>query len=122
MSTPSPRFLLDENVRVELSDFLKSKALNVRLAPRSTDDSLIANISKKEKRVLITNDWDFLEYTDDKIFAIVWLRIAQNDPETLVDSFENLLKEFKKFSGRLIVLKPGKWDDFALGKKIQFKN
>lgn len=113
-SIPRPKFLLDENVRVELVKFLKSQGFDVKLAPKAAPDLLLASLSKKEKRILVTNDEDFVEYTDNMVFSIVWLRIPQNDPKKLIASFQKLLSEFNNFRGKLIVLETGRWQDFPL--------
>ena len=88
-------------------------------APKSTEDGAIAKISLKEKRVLVTNDEDFSEYPGNRIFAVIWLRIPQNEPQTLLNSFENMLGHVHKFEGRLVVLEPDKWSDFSLFKEIK---
>lgn len=119
-STPNPPFLLDENVRLELARFLKSRGLDTKMAPGRTRDSIIASLSKSEKRVVVTNDWDFCEYNDKNIFSVIFLRIPQDDPKTLIASFEKLLREFKNFQGRLILLEPNKWSDFLLAKTFDF--
>lgn len=113
------KFILDENVRVELSQFLKSKGCNTKLALQSTRDSTIASISRKEKRILVTNDEDFSTYAKDEIFSVVWLRIPQNNPQALVSSFEKLLDELKNFKGKLVVLNVGRWKSFPLITKIR---
>ena len=114
MSTPSPRFLLDENVRSELGRFLRSCAVDIKRAPPSTPDALIASLSKKEKRIVVTNDIDFCKYGKEEIFGLIWLRIPQNNPNALVMAFEKLLDQFKDFPGRLVVLEINKWADFPL--------
>lgn len=116
-STPSHKFLLDENVRIELFRFLKRKGIDVRLPPKSAPDSKVALISNREKRVLVTNDEGFTHYTRDEIFAVIWLRIPQNDSMSLINSFEKLLKGYKDFSGKLVVLKSGSWEEFPLNDR-----
>src|SRR3989344_7042374 len=117
-STPSHKFLLEENVHRKLYQFLKTHSFDVKLAPKSSSDKQIANISKIEGRMLVTNDEDFIEYSKDKVFSVVWLRIAQNDIEALIVSFKELLEKYRTFSGRLIILKEKGWDDFKLGKEF----
>ena len=114
-STQLPKFLLDENVRIELSNFLKRRGIDVKLHTKSATDSFVASLSKREQRVLVTNDEDFCECSKDEIYSVVWLRLPQNDSEGLVRSFEKLLGSYKNFPGRLVVLRRGKWDEFPLG-------
>ncbi len=114
-STPSHKFLLDENVHRELFRFLKKLGLDVKLAPKSTPDRKIAVISKTEKRILVTNDEDFVEYSKNEIFAVIWLRIPQNDLKGLLLSFGELLDSTQNCAGKLVILKRNLWDVFDLG-------
>lgn len=114
------KFLLDENVRIELYRFLKKYNFDVKLAPKSATDSRLCEISKTEDRIVITNDEDFIEYTKNEVFSVVWLRIPQNNREALLTSFEKLLNEIKSFSGKFIFLKIGEWDEFQLGEELEF--
>lgn len=116
-SLTQPKFLLDENVRADIAKFLQSQGLDVKHAPKASPDSYLALLSKTEKRIFVTNDEDFADYSSDSIFS-VWLKVPQNDPESLISSFKKLLKEFNKFSGRLIILEAGRWKDFQLSKKV----
>jgi len=119
---PKPKFLLDENVRSDLYKFLQSSGFDVKVAPRGTSDSYLASLSKEEKRILITNDEDFSDYPNDRIFSVIWLRIPQNDPKSLISSFNNLINEFEKFSGKLVVLEVENWKDFPLPEDIYYKS
>ena len=111
---PKTKFLLDENVRVELAQFLKSKNFDIKLVPKSAGDAVVASISKNEERILVTNDQDFLHCGKDKIFSLIWLRIPQNDSKLLLKSFDKLLKECNYFVGNIILLEPGKWESTLL--------
>lgn len=113
-SIPKVRFLLDENVRKELFTLLKKMRIPTRVAPKGASDETLASISLKEKRVIVTNDGDFSEHPKDTVFSIVWLRIPQNDPQSLLTMFDQLLKECDNFKGKLIVLKRNTWKDWPL--------
>ena len=56
----------------------------------------------------------FTIYPKDKIFSVVWLKIPQNEPETLIEAFSRLLKERGEFEGYLIVLTKEKSEVFSL--------
>lgn len=114
----NPKFLLDENVRIELSRFLISKDFDIILAPKSAKDTTLAQLSFKQKYILVTNDEDFCNYSKDKVFAVVWLRIPQNDPKGLLDAFEKLISECKNYTGRLVILEINKWTSSPLSKNI----
>lgn len=113
------QFLLDENVRKELFPFLQKMELSVRIAPKGASDETLAQISIKEKRVIVTNDEDFSEYPKNTVFSVVWLRIPQNDPKSLLTMFDKLLKECNNFNGRFIVLNKNIWKDWPL-PTVQF--
>ena len=117
-STPVLKFLLDENVRIELFNFLKQNGFDVTRAPKSAPDNKLQEISKRERRILITNDEDFIESTVGEIFAVIWLKIPQNKPEVLLETVEKLTREIKDFSERLFVLKSGCWDVLPLPKEV----
>ena len=111
------KFLLDENVKKELLIFLKSEKYDVTFKPKGLSNGKLAEFSKLEKRVFVTNDEDFtnpVSFPKDKIFSIIWLRIPQDKPEAFLSAFSKLLKkksEPKDFEGYLITLKE---DDFEV--------
>lgn len=115
-SIPNISFLIDENVRIELFRFLQTKGFDVKRVVPSSSDTDIAAISKKEQRVLITNDEDFVEYDKDKIYSFIWLRIPQNDKAVLLSSCMKLLGECRSYKGVIIILKPNSWESFPLGE------
>jgi len=119
-STLNHKFLLDENVRVELSRFLKRNHFDVKLVAKSVPDYQHASISKKQSRILVTNDEDFTHYTTDEIFSVVWLRIDQSDAHALITSFEKLLKQLKTFKGKLVILNEKGWEEFPLFEEVKF--
>ena len=102
------KFLLDENVKRELLQFLK-KDFDVIFKPKQLDNGKLSEFSKSEQRIFVTNDWNFTDkfsYNKETIFSIVWLRIPQDNPELLLNSFSKLLKETKSedFEGKFITL------------------
>ena len=102
------KFLRDENVKKRLETFLKQKGVDIISKPKGLSNGKLAEFSKSEQRVLITNDWDFTDklYPKEKIFSVVFLRIPQDKPELLITEFSKLLKEIKPedFKGKLITL------------------
>lgn len=119
----APRFLLDENVRVELDEFLESHGVNIKRLPKGTADTALAATSKREKRVLVTNDEDFSILAKAKVFGVVWLKIPQKELETLIASFQKLTSECRTYRGKLIVVDPTGWKDISsLEKAAKFRN
>lgn len=118
-STQPPKFLLDENVHLSLYKYLNGKGVDVKLVPKSASDEQVAVISKREKRVLVTNDEDFCSYDSDELYCVIWLRVPQGDIDTLLSSFGGLIESMKSFMGKLVVLKAKDWDEFELGKEFE---
>ena len=115
----NPKFLLDENVKLKLLLFLKAKGFDVIKADKRTSDERLASISKSEQRIFITNDSDFTDleqYSKERIFSVIWLRVPQEKPEELLSSFSKLLKETKPkdFEGKLIMLYEDKFESSEL--------
>ena len=88
------KFLLDENVSINLRNLLISKgydAITVQeLNKRGAKNSILQEIARKESRVLITYDKDFVGFkyeSDDHIILV--------DIHPLID--ENVLPRFEKF-------------------------
>lgn len=109
-----PKFLLDENVKVELLRYLEQQGFDVVLKSRGTVNGKLGEFSKKEKRVLITNDRHFSDaslFPKEKIFSVIWLRnIPQNEPMLLISAFSKLLENPPDFDSNLIRLYPDKFD------------
>lgn len=109
LPSPSPKFLRDENVKKRLEVFLKTQGFDVLSKPKGLSNGKLAEFSKLEKRVFVTNDTDFSnleQLSSEKIFSVVWLRIPQDKPESLIPAFSRLLKETKPadFEGKLFIL------------------
>ena len=104
------KFLFDENVDERLKIFLEQKGVDVNSKPKGLSNGKLAEFSKSEQRVLVTNDEDFIEFNKDKIFSVVLLRIPQRKIKSLINSFSKLLKgksEPEDFEGFLIELREG---------------
>ena len=88
------KFLLDENVSNNLKKLLLSKgydAITVQeLNRRRVKNSELVEIARKERRILITYDKDFIEfkYKSDNYLILI-------DIHPLID--ENVLPNIKKF-------------------------
>lgn len=116
LSTHKTKFLLDENVRIELFHFLQDKGYDAVCARKQSTDKELAQLSLQEDRVLVTNDEDFSYYSKSEIFAVVWLRIPQADSRALHDAFVMLMGECDDFSDKLIILETDEWRAVLLGK------
>lgn len=120
MSRSQLKFLLDENVKIELLKFLKSEGYNASFKPKGVSNGKLAKLSKSERRVLVTNDSDFANsdlFPKEKVFSIVLLAIPQDKPEAFLEAFSILLNERSKpkdFEGFLIVLKDKEFEVFSI--------
>lgn len=118
-SIPNLKLLRDENVHIGLFKYLKKNGYDVTITSKSSSDKQLAKLSKIEKRILVTNDEDFIYFSQDDVYSVVWLKIAQGDLMNLISSIEDLLKNFMSFSGRWVILEDGKWRDFPLAQEIK---
>lgn len=99
------RFLLDENVRIELATLLSEREINFAVAKKASGDKTLASISLAEKRIVVTNDIDFAKMCKGDVFGVVWLRIPQNDPELLLEKFGQMLDETSmRYADSLVIL------------------
>jgi len=117
------KFLLDENVKKELLQFLKQSGFDIIFKPKGLSNGVLAEYSKLEQRILVTNDGDFSKVTKEKIFSVIWLLIPQDKPEILVRSFSRLLEENspENFKGNLIILREKDFKVYPLPEIINFK-
>ncbi|MDO8575800.1 MAG: DUF5615 family PIN-like protein [bacterium] len=100
--------MLDENVRLELTELLTARGVNFKTAKKSSVDKALAKISLAEKRVVVTNDSDFSEMRRGDVFGVVWLRLPQNNPSILLEKFEKLLDDKIECVDSLVILEPEK--------------
>ena len=105
MSSSGSRFLLDENVRFELDAWLRRQGADAVRGEKGVSDKALAGRSRRESRVVVTNDGDFAQYGANDVFGVVWLRIPQNDPDGLIKAFDPLFSWLpSRFKGKLIIL------------------
>ena len=108
-SVPIPKFLLDENVRRELQQFLRERNADVRVIASGSLDMAVAMASVSENRILVTNDADFFSYPATKLFGVVWLRVPQHDGAILCRRFEMLMETDIAWKGARIILSIETW-------------
>jgi len=124
------KFLLDENVKKRAGVFLRSRGFDTLDAPKKLANGKLAALSKSEGRVFVTNDADFADfilYSREKLFSVIFLKIPQSKPDSFIDSFSKLLdkkKSAKDFEGQLITLKEdGFWiSPIPSSERIKSKN
>ena len=111
------KFLIDENVKRRLAIFLEQNNFDVVLKPKGLLNGKLAEYSKNEKRILITNDNDFSKISKDKLFGVILLKIPQDKPNELIIEFSKLLKNKNRvedYQSKLITLYEDKIEEFNL--------
>lgn len=75
------KFLVDHNVPKSVSDFLKKQKCNIKLVKEvnaAMTDLQVMNLAKKESRIVISNDKDFIslsaKYTDVDMVLFSYFR------------------------------------------------
>lgn len=119
MSSSRSKFLLDENVRIELAEFLNRTGVDAVRVPKGSKNGRIAALSLAEGRLVVTNDEDFSAFPAGTIRGVVWLRIAQDDPDALVRAFSRLLASGESLDGRFIALWPDRWEAAPLPTAVR---
>ena len=119
MSSSKSKFLLDENVRIELAECLQQRGVDAVRVPQGLKNGRIAALSLREGRVVVTNDVDFRAFPADAIQGVVWLQIPQDAPEVLVRTMAKLLESGEALDGRLVVVQPDRWETLPLRIKTR---
>lgn len=106
------RFIVDENVRREVAEFLISEKHDVIRPPAGSLDEDVAEIARKEARILLTHDLDFaniFQYPPESYAGIIVIRILPPLVKTIIFALAQLLKTLRsrEFSGKLIILGAG---------------
>ena len=102
-----PKFLLDENIRIEIKEFLKSKGFSAEYAAKGASDERLAAMAKGGKLALLTRDTDFLNsdmFQPKEYSGIIVLRIHPPTEEKLTSALSSLLAEVREFEGKLFVV------------------
>lgn len=128
MSLSKFKFLLDENVRIELFEYLQGLKIDAITAPKRTSNGKLADFSKKESRILVTNDMDFSEMTANKLFAVIWLRLPQaviwlrlpqKDLPAILSSFKNFLdNQTDNLEGKLVIIGADGFEIVSLAEEV----
>lgn len=101
------KFLVDHNVPKSVSDFLKKQKCNVRLVKHvdaSMTDLQVMNLAKKESRIVLSNDKDFIslstKYTD--VDMILFSYLSQS-AEVRIEGLKKILTKLKVGFGVVIL-------------------
>ena len=103
------KLLVDENVKGRLVKWLKAEGHDVAVAPKGAKNSRLWQLAKTSRRVLLTNDTDFLNtalYPPAAAAGVIVLRVF---PLTFATQQEGLRRLFAELpvaalSGKLVEL------------------
>lgn len=101
------RFLIDENVRGEVVDFLKSIGCDVLLPAPGSKDEEIARIAKETNRTILTHDQHFaniLMYPSEEYPGIIRIKINPPSATVIITALKDLFVKLNHFDKRLIIL------------------
>lgn len=107
------KFLLDENIRIEIKEFLESKGFSAEYVTKGISNGRLALLVKEKKLVLLTRDSDFLNsvlFPPNQFFGIIVLQIHPPEAEKLIKGMELLLSEVKEFKGKLFIVEEERYE------------
>ena len=103
------RLIVDENIRREVTDFLKKESRDLLILPSGTDDAAIAKTARESKRIILTHDRHFaniLAYPPSQYAGIIRIRISPPTADVIINSLKELFKRLtpEDFDKRLVIL------------------
>lgn len=113
------KFLIDENVCLEVSEYLRAEGHDVKRVPSGAKNGEVIKLALADKRVLVTSDGHFsniLMYPPHKHCGIIRFKIHPPAPAKELRAITKLLLRFSSSTGfdkRLFVLEE---DDFRIRK------
>lgn len=103
------RFFIDENIRREVTKFLKSRGHDVMTVTPGSADAEIARNAQETKRIILTHDQhfaDILMYPPKEYSGIIRIKIHPPSPAIIIKALTDLLQKvnFEQIEGRLVIL------------------
>ena len=102
-----PKFLLDENIRIEIKKFLKSKGFSAEYAAKGVSNGRLALLAKDKSLVLVSRDSDFLNrsmFPPKEFSGIMVFVIHPPTVEKLIKALSSLLADVSEFKGKLFIV------------------
>ena len=104
------KFLLDLNIAASVASFLQRNHYDVSELRKKNllklPDKDVVELAKKEKRIILTHDKDFVRLTlQDFGFVCIVVRLKNQQPENVIKSLDQFLerREFKALKSGLVV-------------------
>jgi len=112
------RFLIDENVRLEIAEFLRNEGHDIKTIPSGIENSEVIRLAQKEQRILLTHDIHFsniLLYPPKQYSGIIRIKIHPPLVDKIVSALKYLLSKTspEEFDKKLFVLEK---DNFRIRK------
>jgi predicted nuclease of predicted toxin-antitoxin system len=106
------RFIVDENVRSEACQFLKTSGHDVLTPERGAEDCEIANIAQRDKRIILTHNQhfaDILLFPPQEYAGIIRIKIHPPSAPIIINALKDLLSKVnaKGLNKRLVILEEG---------------
>ena len=103
------RFLLDENVRLEIGTWLRTIGHDVTTAPQGGSDPQVLKLARTQRRILLTHDAEFaniLRYPPATHRGIIRLKFHPPATGLILHSLAGLLKQVPaaEFTRTLFIL------------------
>src|SRR3954451_25267562 len=93
------KFKTDENMPAEAAELLRAAGHDamsvVDQALRGSDDSRIAKVCRRERRVLVTLDVDFADlrsYPPEEFAGLIVLRLKNQDRDSILEALSRVLR------------------------------
>ena len=103
---PKTRFLLDENIPEYINDYLKRYKCNIKtireIGAKGAADDIVRQIAKKQERVLLTEDRDFI---NSRKFPL------KSSPGLIIVEGKSALQRLTYILGRMIIPRPHLWKE-----------
>jgi predicted nuclease of predicted toxin-antitoxin system len=122
----APAFKVDENLPVEVADYLRHAGYDARTVWEEgitgASDAVLAEVCQSEKRVLLTLDTDFSDiraYPPEQFSGLVVLRLRRQDKPSVLKVIARLIPFFRvePIVGRLWIVEEERFRIRAGGSK-----
>lgn len=103
------RFLIDENVRKEVKDFLESAGHDISIVTAGSEDEKVAQLAKETKRIILTHDQhfaDIITYPPQEYSGIIRIKIHPPSAAIIIDALNDLFQKLspEQIDKKLIIL------------------
>ena len=104
------KFLLDENIPIQVKNFLKSKGHIAEYSTKGIKNKELASLALNKQYILLTRDRGFANtilFPPKQFYGIIVLQIHPPKAEKLIKEIESLLTKVKEYKGKLLIIKDG---------------